>query len=98
MLGALERLDVVDRATLRAVLRPGMDGVLIESVSHRGTFLPAVWDTLPEPDHFLDALWRKAGLRPGAWPADLTVHRYSAEEFEGEARDHLRRHEDRSVG
>ena len=98
VLGALERLDVVDRSTLRAVLRPGMDGVLIETMSHRGTFLPAVWDTLPDVDRFLDALWRKAGLRPGTWPEDLTVHRYSAEDFEGEARDHLHRHQDRSAG
>jgi hypothetical protein len=48
-----------------------------------------VWHSLPRPEDFLDALWRKAGLRPGQWPAGLAVHRYEVEEFAGPARDHL---------
>ena len=76
--------------SLLAALRPGVDGLLVEAGGYRGTFLPAVWETLPDPRDFVIALWRKAGLPAGSWPPGLEIHTYGAEEFEGEARDHLR--------
>jgi AMMECR1 domain-containing protein len=74
---------------LRRAVRPGLDGLLVQAAYHRATLLPSVWHSLPRPEDFLDALWRKAGLRPGQWPAGLAVHRYEVEEFAGPARDHL---------
>jgi len=81
VLGPLERLPVRDRVELLATLRPGVDGVLLTSREGRGTFLPSVWHQVRSPEEFLDLLWRKAGLRPGRWPADLVVERYQVEEF-----------------
>ena len=88
VLGPLERVDVRDRAGLLAVLRPGTDGVLLTSREGRGTFLPSVWHQVGSPEEFVDLLWRKAGLRPGRWPADLLVERYQVEEF-GEHEDDI---------
>ena len=41
---------------------PGTDGVLIEWGDHRGTFLPQMWDQLPDPSRLAGHLKRKAGL------------------------------------
>jgi MEMO1 family protein len=60
---------------------PVGSGVVVTAGHHRATFLPAVWEQLPEPSAFLAALWRKAGLAPGAWPAGTTVEVYDVEEF-----------------
>lgn len=76
-----ERLEVADRPTLRAALERGRDGLLVEAGPHRATFLPKVWAQLPDPETFLDHLWRKAGLRPDHWPENLRLWRYRALEF-----------------
>jgi uncharacterized protein len=75
-LGPHERVTVTARDELLAVLRPGIDGLVVRSGSLRATFLPAVWEQLPSPDAFIDALWQKARLVPGAWPANLELSRY----------------------
>jgi AmmeMemoRadiSam system protein A len=74
-------LAVESHATLVAALRPGVDGVIVELGKNRATFLPAVWAKLSEPVAFLDALWDKAGLRPGVWDAHLRVSTYTTEEL-----------------
>ncbi len=60
---------------------PVGSGVVVEAGPRRATFLPAVWEQLPEPHAFLAALWRKAGLGPGQWPAGTTIEVYDSEEF-----------------
>lgn len=64
---------------LRDALRPGVDGLVVEAGHHRATFLPSVWEELPAPEAFLDALWRKAGLPPRVWPAGIAISRYTAQ-------------------
>ena len=81
ILSPLERMAVRDRADLLAALRPGTDGLLIRAVPYQATFLPAVWASAPEPDYFVDLLFRKAGLPPGGWPPDLQVYRYRTVSF-----------------
>ncbi len=59
-------------------LRPGIDGVIVESGPwHKATFLPQVWDDLPDPEEFLRHLWAKAGLRPGTWKDGTTLQTYT---------------------
>jgi AmmeMemoRadiSam system protein A len=89
VLGPLEPLPVTGWDGLLAAVRPGVDGLLVQAPGHRATLLPSVWRSLPGAEDFLDVLWRKAGLRPGRWPAGLVVQRYGTEEFAGPARDHL---------
>jgi AmmeMemoRadiSam system protein A len=66
------------------LLRPGVDGVVLESGAGTATFLPQVWEQLPEPAGFLAALKQKAGLPPGPWPAATRLSRYTVEKFGGE--------------
>lgn len=69
-------VDCQDDADLLAQLRPGVDGVLIEAGDKRGTFLPQVWEQLPDPKDFLAQLKAKAGLRGPCRP-DWRVSRYA---------------------
>jgi hypothetical protein len=67
--------DLIDQ------LRPGVDGLILEDGRHRGTFLPSVWSTLPEPRAFLSQLKRKAGLPSDHWSGSVRVSRYTTESF-----------------
>jgi AmmeMemoRadiSam system protein A len=61
---------------LHARLRPGIDGVSLELGDSRATFLPQVWESLPEPRDFLFALKCKAGLPGDFWSPRLNVGLY----------------------
>jgi len=78
-----EPLRFKDEDDLLSQLRPGVDGLILTDRGARGTFLPAVWDTLPEPHRFLDELKRKAGLPRDYWSDTLEVSRYRTESFAG---------------
>jgi AmmeMemoRadiSam system protein A len=60
-------------------LRPQVDGLIIEEGVYRGTFLPSVWEQLPEPREFLRHLKYKAGLPPDYWSSRIRVQRYTTE-------------------
>lgn len=81
VLGQIEPLDIHSVDDLAATVRPGVDGVLVTAGSRRATFLPSVWEMVPDVDTFLGMLWEKAGMRAGAWPRRTTVARYSTFEF-----------------
>jgi len=80
VLGVLEPLPAGSEVDLLAALRPGLDGLLIDDGAHRATFLPAVWESLPEAGRFLAELKRKAGLR-GGWPVAMRAWRYGVVEI-----------------
>ncbi len=72
-----------DGADLIAKLRPGVDGVIIERGWQRATFLPQVWEKLPDPREFLAHLCLKAGLPPDDYRRPgLKVFTYQVEKFE----------------
>jgi AmmeMemoRadiSam system protein A len=64
---------------LLAQLRPQVDGLILEEGFARGTFLPSVWEQVPDPREFLRHLKLKAGLRPDYWSSRIRVQRYTAE-------------------
>lgn len=79
LLGEPEPMGFTDEADLIRQLRPGRDGLILQEGGHKGTFLPSVWESLPEPAQFLRELKRKAGLPPDHWSPGLKVWRYEAE-------------------
>ena len=81
VLSPLAALPARSEAELLAALRPGMDGLVLREGHAGATFLPAVWESLPDPAAFLRELRRKAGLPPGHWSATLRFERYTALEF-----------------
>jgi len=67
---------------LLAKLRPGIDGVLLRDGIRRATFLPQVWEKIPNPAEFLDNLCYKMGDSPELWrKKHLEVSTYQVEEF-----------------
>jgi len=76
LLGPSEPVPMVDEKDLLARLRPGIDGVILEHGGRRATFLPQVWESLPEPREFVAGLKRKAGLPVDFWSSRLNVRRY----------------------
>lgn len=76
LLSAVESLRFDTEHELRARLRPGVDGVTLELADRRATFLPQVWEVLPEPGDFLAALKHKAGFPVDFWSPRLNVALY----------------------
>ena len=66
---------------LLSQLQPGVDGLILEEGYYRGTFLPSVWEQLPQPEQFLSHLKRKAGLSPDHWSDEICVSRYATQIF-----------------
>jgi AmmeMemoRadiSam system protein A len=68
---------------LLRTLRPEIDGVILVSGWRRSTFLPQVWERVPDPIRFLDMLSEKAGGPPTLWRDPSTeILRYQVEIFE----------------
>jgi AmmeMemoRadiSam system protein A len=75
-------LDYKDASDLLSKLRPHVDGVILRDGLHRATFLPQVWEKIPDPAEFLDNLCYKMGTSPDLWrKKHLDVFTYQAEEF-----------------
>jgi MEMO1 family protein len=69
-----------DHAELIAALRPGTDGVILQcrdEPTRRATFLPQVWESLPDPEDFVAHLKRKAGLSPAEPTTRCIFKRYT---------------------
>lgn len=81
VLSALEWLAIGSEAELLARLRPHVDGLVLQDGYERATFLPKVWDKLPEPQEFVTHLKWKAGWPADYWSDTLRVYRYTTETF-----------------
>jgi hypothetical protein len=81
LLDAPRPMTFDDEADALRSLRPGEDGVIFEWRGRAATFLPQVWEQLPEPAGFLGELKRKAGLRADFWDAEVRLSRYRVRKF-----------------
>ncbi len=82
LLTPLQRLEVfATEADAIEQLVPHRDGVVLELGSRRATFLPQVWESLPEPRRFLAELKHKAGLAPNFWSRELRLSSYRVEKW-----------------
>jgi hypothetical protein len=79
ILSPLEAVQVESEFELLESLRPGTDGLLLELGATRATFLPAVWEQLPEPQAFLRHLKEKAGWPTKFWTSRIRVYRYTTQ-------------------
>jgi len=81
VLSTPEPLAVNSEQELLERLNPEVDGLILEDRGHSATFLPKVWEQLPEPGQFLAHLKHKAGLPGDYWSDSLRVHRYRTLSF-----------------
>lgn len=80
-----EPLAVASEDELLALLRPSVDGLILESDTGRATFLPAVWEQLPDPAQFVRHLKVKAGWPATYWSNRVRCFRYTTESFDQES-------------
>ena len=74
-------LDYKDPQDLLAKLVPGEDGIILTKGSYQSTFLPQVWEELPDKIEFLEHLSLKGGMPPDGWKT-ADVKRYRAIHFQ----------------
>ncbi|MEA3326570.1 MAG: AmmeMemoRadiSam system protein A [Chloroflexota bacterium] len=68
--------DLIDK------IRPGIDGLVLQDGFRKATFLPQVWEKLPDPEEFLSHLCMKMGAPAGLWrKKPLQVYAYQVQEF-----------------
>ena len=70
-----------DEADALAQLRPDVDGVIFQYGHYRSTFLPQVWEQLPQPQEFMAHLKQKAGLPAVFWSPEVKLSRYTVEKW-----------------
>lgn len=82
LLGEAEFMAFRDEADALAQLRPGIDGLILYHGSQRATFLPQVWEALPERARFMAQLKQKAGLPPDLWDEHIRLARYQVRHWQ----------------
>jgi AMMECR1 domain-containing protein len=63
--------------------------MVLQYGQRRGTFLPQVWESLPEPVDFLVALKQKAGIPADFWNEDIQLSRYTVTMWKEMEPDHV---------
>ncbi len=81
LLEPAQPLVFIDEADALARLCPGIDGLILTHGGRRATFLPQVWESLPDPRRFLNQLKVKAGLSADFWDEKITLARYGVQKW-----------------
>lgn len=84
LLAPAEELTFRDEADAVRQLRPGVDGVILQHGERRSTFLPQVWEQLPDRAQFFFHLKHKAGLPTDYWSDRIRLFRYSVQKWHDE--------------
>lgn len=74
-----EPINFTSEADLLQQIRPGIDGLILRDKGSSGTFLPSVWEQIPDPNRFLRHLKQKAGLPPDHWSDSIQIERYTTQ-------------------
>jgi len=84
LLSAPKPIRFADESDLLAQVQPGEDGIILENGGKRATFLPQVWESLPDKRAFFTELIRKAGLPADTRLARCKVSRYRVAKWKEE--------------
>ncbi len=77
-----QKIEYEQPEELVKLIRPNIDGVVLRDGGRRATFLPQVWEKIPDPQEFLEELCMKMGAAPDLWRRKkLEVSIYQVEEF-----------------
>lgn len=81
VLGPQLALPCISEIDLLEKLEPGVDGITIKEGYKQATFLPSVWEQLPDKQEFMHHLKQKAGLATNYWSDNLQIFRYHTFNF-----------------
>ena len=81
LLSAMQSMNFSSEQEALAQLQPGIDGIVFEYGSYRSTFLPQVWQQLPDSKEFIAHLKHKAGLNADFWDDQVKLSRYTVSKW-----------------
>jgi len=81
LLSAMTTMQFSGERDALTQLKPNIHGVVFEYGRHRSTFLPQVWEQLPNVVEFMAQLKYKAGLSPDFWSDDVKLSWYSVSKW-----------------
>ena len=81
LLSEPEFLEFRDEADALAQLRPGVDGVIFFNGCQKATFLPQMWEQLPDKASFMAALKQKARLPVDFWGPNVMIAVYQVQKW-----------------
>ena len=96
LLSPMQAMQFIDEDDALAQIRTGIDGLVFEHGHNRSTFLPQVWEQLPERKDFVAHLKQKAGLPADFWADDVKLARYNVSKWK--EHDFEDQHEDQGEG
>ena len=76
-----QRVTYANHSDLKRQIEVGEDGIVLESHSHRATFLPQVWDELPTFELFFETLCEKADLNKNCLNHHPLIYTYHVEKY-----------------
>ena len=85
ILSPLEPIKFDSEKDALAKIRPGVDGIVFICGGRSSTFLPVMWERLPDVREFMSHLKMKAGFPAGFWDDAVHLERYTAEKHEDPA-------------
>lgn len=95
LLSPMQSLNFSSEQEALTQLRPGIDGVVFEFNHYRSTFLPQVWEQLPDTKHFIAHLKNKAGLATDFWSDEIKLSNYTVEKWK--ERDFMTSPEEKAI-
>ena len=87
ILSPAKAINVKGQAELLTLLKPGVDGLILSCKTQQATFLPSVWQQLPDPQQFVAQLKIKAGLKADFWSKDMRCFIYQSINFSEQSSD-----------
>lgn len=79
-----KEMPYIDKADLKNKIRPGIDGIILRLGNYQATYLPSVWEQLPDFEAFFATLCQKAGLAGNCLDAHPVIYTYEAQKIEEE--------------
>ena len=83
ILSVPEILEYSDIEDLKAKIRVNIDGVILKLENRQATFLPSVWEMLPNFEIFFSHLCQKAGFEPNCLESHPTIYTYQTDKIKG---------------
>jgi AmmeMemoRadiSam system protein A len=81
LLSPMQALSFTSEQDALSQLQLGVDGVVFEYGYQRSTFLPQVWEQLPDAKTFMAHLKHKAGLPADFWAESIKLSRYTVSKW-----------------
>ena len=81
LLSPMQELVFTNEQEALVQLQSGVDGIVFEFGHYRSTFLPQVWEQLPDVDMFMQHLKQKAGLTPDFWADQVKLFQYTVSKW-----------------